>query len=78
MEAEEKSPEYQNFGAGSGGGYLFLRSGDIENRKGGGLGEKEAMQEGSRIHRKIQGKMGSAYRAEVPLGITLPQGMGIR
>ena len=51
---------------------FVLRSGDIDNRKDGGLGEKEAMQEGSRIHRKIQGKMGSAYRAEVPLGITLP------
>lgn len=51
---------------------FILRSGDIDNRKGGGLGEKEAMQEGSRIHRKIQGKMGSAYRAEVPIGITLP------
>lgn len=51
---------------------FVLRSGDIDNRKGGGLGEKEAMQEGSRIHRKIQSKMGSAYRAEVPLGITLP------
>ena len=51
---------------------FVLRSGDIDNRKGGGLGEKEAMQEGSRIHRKIQGKMGSAYRAEVPLGITHP------
>ena len=35
---------------------FVLRSGDIDNRKGGGLGEKEAMQEGSRIHRKIQGK----------------------
>ena len=51
---------------------FVLRSGDIDNRKGGGLGEMEAMLEGSRIHRKIQGKMGSAYRAEVPLGITLP------
>ena len=50
---------------------FILRSGDIDNRKGGGLGEKEAMQEGSRIHRKIQGRMGSAYRAEVPIGITL-------
>ena len=28
---------------------FVLRSGDIDNRKGGGLGEKEAMQEGSRI-----------------------------
>lgn len=50
---------------------FILRSGDIDNHKGGGLGEKEAMQEGSRVHRKIQGKMGSAYKAEVPLGITL-------
>lgn len=50
---------------------FILRSGDIDNRKGGGLGEKEAMQEGSRIHRKIQGGMGSTYRAEVPLGTTL-------
>ena len=50
---------------------FILRSGDIDNRKGGGLGEKEAMQEGGRIHRKIQGGMGSAYRAEVPLGMTL-------
>lgn len=51
---------------------FILRSGDIDNRHGG-LGEKEAMQEGSRIHRKIQGRMGSNYRAEVPLSITLPQ-----
>lgn len=51
---------------------FILRSGDIDNRKGG-LGEKEAMQEGGRIHRKIQGRMGSAYKAEVPLSIALPQ-----
>ncbi len=29
------------------------------------------MQEGSRIHRKIQGRMGSNYKAEVPLSIDL-------
>ncbi len=29
--------------------------------------EKDAMQAGSRIHRKIQGRMGGDYRAEVPL-----------
>lgn len=51
---------------------FILRSGDIDNRKGGGFSDKEAMQEGSRIHRKIQGRMGSNYRAEVPLSVTLP------
>lgn len=51
---------------------FILRSGDIDNRHGGGPMDKEAMQEGSRIHRKIQGKMGSNYRAEVPLAIEIP------
>ena len=50
---------------------FILRSGDIDNRKGG-FAEKEAMQAGSRIHRKIQGRMGSNYRAEVPLSVELP------
>ncbi len=45
---------------------FILREGDIDNRRGG-FGEKEAMQEGSRIHRKIQSRMGSGYQAEVPL-----------
>lgn len=49
---------------------FILRSGDIDNRRGG-LGEKEAMQEGSRIHRKIQGRMGGDYRAEVPLAVDI-------
>ena len=40
---------------------FILRYGDIDNRRGG-LGEKEAMQEGSRLHRKIQGRMGPATR----------------
>ena len=44
---------------------FILRSGDIDNRHGGS--EKEAMQAGSRIHRKIQRMMGGGYRAEVPL-----------
>ncbi len=44
---------------------FLLRSGDIDNRTGGG--ELSAMQEGSRIHRLIQGKMGPDYSAEVPL-----------
>lgn len=51
---------------------FILRSGDIDNRHGGGPMEREAMQEGSRIHRKIQGRMDSNYKAEVPLAIELP------
>lgn len=49
---------------------FILRSGDIDNRHGGPA-EKEMMQEGSRIHRRIQGRMGGNYRAEVPLSIDL-------
>ena len=45
---------------------FILRSGDIDNRKGG-MADKEAMQLGSRLHRKIQGQMDAGYRAEVPL-----------
>lgn len=50
---------------------FILRSGDIDNRRGG-FAEKEAMQAGSRIHRRIQGRMGGGYRAEVPLSMELP------
>lgn len=50
---------------------FILRSGDIDNRRGG-FAEKEAMQEGSRIHRRIQGRMGANYRAEVPLSVDIP------
>lgn len=45
---------------------FLLRSGDIDNRFRGGA-DLTAMQEGSRIHRMIQGKMGLNYKAEVPL-----------
>ncbi len=45
---------------------FILSSGDIDNRRGG-MADKEAMQLGSRLHRKIQGQMGGDYRAEVPL-----------
>ncbi|MDY4971674.1 MAG: ATP-dependent DNA helicase, partial [Lachnospiraceae bacterium] len=45
---------------------FILRSGDIDGRRGG-FADKEAMAKGSRIHRKIQKKMGSYYQAEVPL-----------
>ncbi len=46
---------------------FLLKSGDIDNRHGGGL-DPEALQEGSRMHRKIQGRMGTEYQAEVALG----------
>ena len=50
---------------------FILREGDIDNRKAG-LPDKESMQLGGRIHRKIQRQMGSDYHAEVPLKITVP------
>lgn len=50
---------------------FVLRAGDIDNRRTS-MNEKEAMQEGSRIHRKIQGRMGPEYTPEVPLKITIP------
>lgn len=48
---------------------FIFRSGDIAG--GEGSFSKEAMQEGSRIHRKIQGKMGLNYEAEVSLKIDI-------
>jgi Rad3-related DNA helicase len=50
---------------------FILRSGDLDNRIGGRK-DTDAMQEGSRIHRKIQKRMGSNYTAEFPLSITIP------
>ena len=47
-----------------------LRTGDIDNRVGK-QARQEAMQEGSRIHRKIQRRMGADYHAEVGLKIEL-------
>lgn len=54
---------------------FILRSGDIE-KGSGGKQSPEAMQEGSRIHRKIQKRMGPNYQAEVPLSITVPLAYG--
>lgn len=51
---------------------FVLRSGDIDNRRGKS-GQKEAMQEGSRIHRKIQRRMGASYQSEVPLKIEIQE-----
>lgn len=45
---------------------FILRSGDIDNRYGGGM-QTEAMQRGSRLHRRLQKKAGPSYHAEVPL-----------
>lgn len=45
---------------------FVMRSGDLDNRRSQGA-KKEAMQAGSRLHRKIQKRMGADYRAEVVL-----------
>lgn len=50
---------------------FLLRSGDIDSG-GGKAPDKEAMQLGSKLHRKIQSKMGGDYRAEVSLSVTIP------
>ena len=44
---------------------FILREGDIDSRRG--AMDKEAMQKGSRLHRKIQGRQEGTYRAEVSL-----------
>lgn len=45
---------------------FILREGDIDNRISGAV-DKDAMQLGSKLHRKIQRQMSSDYLAEVPL-----------
>ena len=52
---------------------FILRSGDLDNRRGG-ISDTKAMQMGSRLHRKIQNQMGSDYHAEVPLKIEIDCG----
>lgn len=47
---------------------FIFREGDIDNRTSGSM-ERDMMLQGSRIHRKIQRRMGSDYHAEVPLKI---------
>lgn len=49
---------------------FILRSGDIDNRVST-QAKADAMQQGSRIHRKIQRKMGASYRPEVSLKIRI-------
>ena len=46
---------------------FLLRSGDLERRQSSGRRDAQAMQAGSRIHRKLQKQMGSDYQAEVTL-----------
>ena len=50
---------------------FLLRNGDIDNSKGGRGGE-DAMQAGTKIHKKIQKQAGSDYEAEVPMSIIVP------
>ena len=45
---------------------FILRSGDLDNRQCSGP-DREAMQKGSRLHRKIQKAQKSGYQSEVPL-----------
>lgn len=45
---------------------FILRSGNLDNRRTSAA-DREAMQKGSKIHRKIQKQMKASYKAEVPL-----------
>ena len=49
---------------------FILRHGDIDNRHQ--ASPENAMQEGSRIHRMIQKRMGSEYQSEISLKYTMP------
>lgn len=51
---------------------FILRSGDLDNRKDK-TPDKNAMQAGAKMHRKIQKRMGPEYHAEVPLRIILEE-----
>lgn len=51
---------------------FLCTSGDIDKRSTG-ISDVHAMQEGARIHRKIQHAAGSAYHAEVPLKMEFNQ-----
>lgn len=50
---------------------FVLRHGDIDKRHQ--VSPDDAMQEGSRIHRMIQRRMGAEYQAEVPLKISFEE-----
>ncbi|MDD7403029.1 MAG: ATP-dependent DNA helicase [Butyribacter sp.] len=50
---------------------FIMRSGDL-SVSSTGLKDSDAMQEGTRIHKKLQRRMGSGYQAEVPLSLETP------
>ena len=49
---------------------FIFREGDIDNRSSRAM-SADAMMEGTRIHRKIQGSMGKEYQAAVPLSLVV-------
>ena len=49
---------------------FIMCSGDLDNTKA--RSDADAMQAGSKMHRKLQKQMGANYTAEVPLSITVP------
>ena len=51
---------------------FVLRGGDLDNRRLAGA-QKDAMQAGSKLHRKIQKRMGADYKAEVALRHTVDE-----
>ena len=48
---------------------FILNSGDLTTSSG--LKDPDAMQEGTRIHKKLQKRMGASYQPEVALSITV-------
>ncbi len=50
---------------------FIMRSGDI-NTSSIGVADKDAMAKGSKLHRKLQKRMGSNYTAEYPLAMDVP------
>lgn len=50
---------------------FIMRSGDI-SVSSTGLRDADAMQEGTRIHKKLQRRMGAGYQAEVSLAMDVP------
>lgn len=54
---------------------FLMRSGDL-TVSSTGLKDPDAMQEGTRIHKKLQKRMGSGYQAEVPLSLDTPVSYG--
>lgn len=49
---------------------FLLRAGDLDRVSVRGASNVDAMQEGARIHRMLQGRQGADYLAEVPLSAT--------